>query len=240
MNKTVDDAVQIIEGIRCKLSPEAHVDVLVCPSFVCLEAAKRAIGVSPIKLGAQNLHWKDAGAFTGEISADMLLSVGVEYVIIGHSERRQYFGETDETVNLRLKQALVKGLKSIVCIGETLEEREAGRTFHVLKTQLSGGLSGITAEQMTVVVLAYEPVWAIGTGKVATNEQAQEAHAYIRTQLAVLFDRETADSVIIQYGGSVKPDNARELLLQPDVDGALVGRASLDAEDFTAIVAAAP
>lgn len=239
MNKTVGETGELIAGIKAKLSGQEDVDVLVCPSFVCLEAAKRAIEKSSIKLGAQNLYWKDSGAFTGEISADMLLSVGVEYVIIGHSERRQYFGETDETVNLRLKQALVKGLKPIVCVGETLEEREAGKTFDVLKIQLTGGLAEVRAAQMTGVALAYEPVWAIGTGKVATKEQAQEAHAHIRAQLAALFGREIADSVIIQYGGSVKPDNAKELLEQADVDGALVGGASLQAEDFVAIVSAA-
>jgi len=202
-------------------------------------SSKKAIEGSSIKLGAQNLHWKDSGAFTGEVSADMLLSVGIEYVIIGHSERRQYFGETDETVNLRLKQALAKGLKPIFCIGETLEEREAGKTFDVLKGQVLGGLSGISAQQIKAVALAYEPVWAIGTGKVATKEQAQEAHAYIRAQLAEIFDEDTAESAIIQYGGSVKPDNAEELLSQLDVDGALVGGASLNVKDFVGIIEAA-
>jgi triosephosphate isomerase len=239
MNKTLAETVELISDIKAGLSGRERADVLVCPPFVCLESAKRATEGSSIKLGAQNLDWKDSGAFTGEISADMLLSVGAEYVIIGHSERRQYFGETDETVNLRLKQTLTKGLKPIVCIGETLEEREADKTFEVLKTQLTGGLAEITAEQMRGVVLAYEPVWAIGTGKVATKEQAQEVHAYIRSQLAELFGAETADSVIIQYGGSVKPDNAEELLGRPDVDGALVGGASLVAADFVGIVSAA-
>jgi triosephosphate isomerase len=239
MNKTVGEAIDLIDGIKSKLTGNEEAIVLVCPPFVCLESAKQAIAGSAVKLGAQNLYWKDSGAFTGEISADMLLAVGAEYVIIGHSERRQYFGETEETVNLRLNQALAKGLKPIVCIGETLEQREAGKTFDVLKAQLQGGLSGISAEQMRGVVLAYEPVWAIGTGKVATKEQAQEAHAYIRSQVAELLGKDTADAAVIQYGGSVKPDNAKELLGQPDVDGALIGGASLDAGDFVAIVTAA-
>jgi triosephosphate isomerase len=239
MNKTIDETVELINGIKAELPGSGDVEVLVCPPFVCLESAKKAIEGSSIKLGAQNLHWKDSGAFTGEVSADMLLSVGIEYVIIGHSERRQYFGETDETVNLRLKQALAKGLKPIFCIGETLEEREAGKTFDVLKGQVLGGLSGISAQQIKAVALAYEPVWAIGTGKVATKEQAQEAHAYIRAQLAEIFDEDTAESAIIQYGGSVKPDNAEELLSQLDVDGALVGGASLNVKDFVGIIEAA-
>jgi triosephosphate isomerase len=239
MNKTVDEAAELIDGIKSRLTGSENVDVLVCPPFVCLESAKGAIQGTSIKLGAQNVHWKDSGAFTGEVSADMLLSVGAEYVIIGHSERRQYFGETDETVNLRLKQALSKGLRPIVCIGETLEEREAGKTFEVLRIQLKGGLAGINAEQMKTVTMAYEPVWAIGTARVATKEQAQEAHGYIRAQLADQFDTETAEAVIIQYGGSVKPANAKELLTQPDVDGALVGGASLDPADFVGIISAA-
>ena len=235
MNKSLDEAVGLINEIKGTLPPNQGVDVLVCPAFVCLESAKRALAGTSIKLGAQNMYWEDSGAYTGEISADMLVSVGAEYVIIGHSERRQYFGETDENVNLRLKQALAKGLVPIVCIGETLSERESGKTFDVLKSQLDGGLAGISAEQMKGVVLAYEPVWAIGTGKVATKEQAQEAHAFIRGHLRDQFDGPTADAVVIQYGGSVKPDNAKELLGQPDVDGALIGGASLKADDFVGI-----
>ncbi len=236
MNKSVDEAVGLIDEIKAKLPADQGVEVLVCPAFVCLESAKRALQGTSIKLGAQNMYWKDSGAYTGEISADMLVSAGAEYVIIGHSERRQYFGETDESVNLKLKQALAKGLVPIVCIGETLVERESGKTFDVIKSQLKGGLAEISSQQMKGTVLAYEPVWAIGTGKVATKEQAQEAHAYIRAQLRDLFDRQTADAVIIQYGGSVKPDNAKELLGQPDVDGALIGGASLMSGDFVAIV----
>jgi triosephosphate isomerase len=235
MNKSVDEAVGLINEIKTKLPADQGVDVLVCPAFVCLESAKRALQGTSIKLGAQNLYWKDSGAYTGETSADMLVSVGAEYAIIGHSERRQFFEETDEGVNLKLKQALAKGLIPIVCIGETLEEREAGKTFDVLKSQLKGGLAEISAQQMKGTVLAYEPVWAIGTGKVATKEQAQEVHAYIRDQLRERFDSQTADAVVIQYGGSVKPDNARELLGQPDVDGALIGGASLKSDDFVAI-----
>ena len=235
MNKSLDEALGLINEIKAKLPADQGADVLICPAFVCLESAKRALAGTPIKLGAQNMYWEDSGAYTGEISADMLTSVGAEYVIIGHSERRQYFEETDENVNLKLKQALAKGLVPIVCIGETLSERESGKTFDVLKSQLDGGLAGISAEQMKGVVFAYEPVWAIGTGKVATKEQAQEAHAFIRGQLRDQFDGPTADAVVIQYGGSVKPDNAKELLGQPDVDGALIGGASLKADDFVGI-----
>ena len=235
MNKSVEEAVGLINEIKGTLPADQGVDVLVCPAFVCLESVKKTLAGTSIKLGAQNMYWEDSGAYTGEISADMLVSVGAEYVIIGHSERRQYFGETDENVNLKLKQALAKGLVPIVCIGETLSERESGKTFDVLKSQLDGGLAGISAEQMKGVVLAYEPVWAIGTGKVATKEQAQEAHAFIRGYLRDQFDGPTADAVVIQYGGSVKPDNAKELLGQPDVDGALIGGASLKADDFVGI-----
>jgi triosephosphate isomerase len=236
MNKSVDEAVGLLNEIKAKLPADQGVDVLVCPAFVCLESSKRALAGTSIKLGAQNMYWEDSGAFTGEISADMLVSVGAGYVIIGHSERRQVFGETNESVNLKLKQALAKGLAPIVCVGETLAERESGKTFEVLKTQLEGGLAEISPQQMKGVVLAYEPVWAIGTGKVATKEQAQETHAFIRDQLRAQFDSQTADAVVIQYGGSVKPDNAKELLGQPDVDGALIGGASLKADDFVAIV----
>ncbi|HAR62669.1 MAG TPA: triose-phosphate isomerase [Candidatus Margulisbacteria bacterium] len=236
MNKTIDEAVELINGIKGKLTGTENCDIVICPTFVCLESAKKAVAGSALKLGAQNLYWKDSGAFTGEISADMLLSSGVEFVIIGHSERRQYFGETDETVNLRLKQALKKGLKPIVCIGETLEERENNKTFTVLDTQLTGGLADISADDMKKIVIAYEPVWAIGTGKVATNEQAQETHAYIRSKIKSMYNAEIADRVIIQYGGSVKPDNAEGLLSLPDIDGALVGGASLKVEDFVGII----
>ena len=236
MNKTIDEAVELINGIKGKLTGTENCDIVICPTFVCLESAKKAVSGSALKLGAQNLYWKDSGAFTGEISADMLLSSGVEFVIIGHSERRQYFGETDETVNLRLKQALKKGLKPIVCIGETLEERENNKTFTVLDTQLTGGLADISADDMKKIVIAYEPVWAIGTGKVATNEQAQETHAYIRSKIKSMYNAEIADRVIIQYGGSVKPDNAEGLLSLPDIDGALVGGASLKVEDFVGII----
>ncbi|HCT85127.1 MAG: triose-phosphate isomerase [Candidatus Margulisiibacteriota bacterium] len=236
MNKTIDEAVELINGIKGKLTGTENCDIVICPTFVCLESAKKAVSGSALKLGAQNLYWKDSGAFTGEISADMLLSSGVEFVIIGHSERRQYFGETDETVNLRLKQALKKGLKPIVCIGETLEERENNKTFTVLDTQLTGGLADISADDMKKIVIAYEPVWAIGTGKVATNEQAQETHAYIRSKIKSMYNAEIADGVIIQYGGSVKPDNAEGLLSLPDIDGALVGGASLKVEDFVGII----
>jgi triosephosphate isomerase len=195
---------------------------------------------SNIAVGAQNVHWESSGAFTGEVCAEMLLELGVEYVVIGHSERRQYFGETDQTVNKRLHAALAAGLKPVVCVGETLEQREAGRTEQVVGEQLDGGLADLTPSQLAKVILAYEPVWAIGTGKTATPEMAQEVHAFIRKRLCGLADSQTAEGIRIQYGGSVKPGNAAELLGQPDIDGALVGGASLKADDFAGILEARP
>ena len=187
-------------------------------------------------MGAQDLFWEDSGAFTGEVSAPMLKEAGAEFVIIGHSERRQYFGETNETVNKKIKAALKHALTPIVCVGETLKEREANNTFKVLDDHINNGLKGITAEEASLLVLAYEPVWAIGTGKTATSAQAQEAHKYIRGLLVKLFAAETAEAIRIQYGGSVKPENTAELIVQADVDGALVGGASLTVDSFSQIV----
>jgi triosephosphate isomerase len=192
-----------------------------------------------IQLGAQNVHWEKEGAFTGEIAPAMLKELGVRYAIAGHSERRQFFGETDTGVNKRAKAALAAGLRPIVCVGETLKEREANRTEAVVKTQVTGSLAGLSKNEMLETVIAYEPVWAIGTGKTATPQQAQDVHAFIRKQLVALFDADTAARVRIQYGGSVKAANAAELLGQPDLDGALVGGASLKADEFAAIVRAA-
>ena len=239
MNKTVGEAVALIRELRGQVSMvRDKVEVVVAPPFAALHAVARAIEDSNIHLAGQNCHWEDAGAYTGEVSAPMLKEAGCRYVIIGHSERRQYFGETDETVNRRVRAVLRSGMLPIVCIGETLPEREAGRMLEVVSRQLTGGLAGFGAPEVLRFVIAYEPVWAIGTGRNATSNQAQEVHAHIRAHLTSSFGRETAEQVRIQYGGSVKPDNAAELMSKPDVDGALVGGASLKAADFAAIVRA--
>jgi triosephosphate isomerase (TIM) len=211
-------------------------EVMVAPTFTALEAVRNALRGSPVALGAQNVHWETKGAFTGEVSAAMLREAGTTHVIIGHSERRQYFGETDATVNRRLGAALAGGLLPIVCVGETLAERDGGATLTVIRRQVAEGLQGLSAAQLGGIVLAYEPVWAIGTGRTATPDQAQEVHAAIRSQLATLADAPTSERVRILYGGSVKPDNVDTLMAQADIDGALVGGASLDAEQFSRIV----
>ena len=216
------------------------VRVAVCPPFPYLAAVAEAVGGSPVELGAQNLYPEKEGAFTGEVSPAMLLDVGCRHVILGHSERRHVLGETDAFINRKVLAALAAGLRVILCVGETLAEREGDRTESVLDTQLTGGLAGLSAENLADVVIAYEPVWAIGTGKNATPEQAQQAHAFIRGRIGQRFGEERASALPIQYGGSVKPDNAASLLGQPDVDGALVGGASLKADQFLAIVGAAP
>ena len=212
------------------------VEVGIAPPFTALAAVGAALKGSGVRLMAQNLHWEDQGAFTGEVSAPMVKDLGCTHVIIGHSERRQFFGETDETVNRRLQAAFRHALTPIFCIGETLGEREGGKTLAVLERQVKGGLAGIGKPEARTIVLAYEPVWAIGTGKTATSAQAQEAHAFIRKLLAGLYDKDCADAIRIQYGGSVKPDNVKELMNMPDIDGALVGGASLKAESFIPIV----
>ncbi|MDA0337427.1 MAG: triose-phosphate isomerase [bacterium] len=215
------------------------VDVVVCPPYTSLCAAANALQGSAVGLGAQNCHWQDSGAFTGEVAPGMLLTVGCRWVILGHSERRQLFGETDEGVNRRTKAALAAGLRPIVCIGETLEERDADRVKDVVLGQLDRGLQGLSTEQLASVSVAYEPVWAIGTGRTATPEQAQEVHGLIRGRLRESFGDAAADGVRIQYGGSMKPDNAAELMRQIDIDGGLIGGASLKAADFAAIANAA-
>jgi len=212
------------------------VDVVLCPPFVDLTDVSEALIDHDIALGAQNLFWEDAGAFTGEISGPMLKDLGVAYVIIGHSERRQYFHETNETVNKRLRAALKHGITPIVCVGENLAQRESNKTFDIIKDHCEGSLKGLLVEEMKMVVLAYEPVWAIGTGKTATPEQAQEVHVFIRQLLGKMFNSDVAGSVRIQYGGSVTPDNVVSLMAQADIDGALVGGASLKAPSFAAIV----
>ncbi len=216
-----------------------EVDVVVCPPFVTLAAVAEVISGTPIQLGAQNMHDQDSGAYTGEVSAGMLLTVGCKWVILGHSERRQLFGETDAGVNGKLARALEVGLLPIVCVGETLDEREAGKTVEVVKKQLQDGLAGVAVEDMNAVTMAYEPIWAIGTGKVATVEQAGEVHEFIRSWLNDSYGNEIAERVRILYGGSVKPSNAAELLALPDIDGALVGGASLKADLFDGIIRAA-
>lgn len=240
MNNTADEAVALIEALKPLVADVAgKVEVAVCPTYTSLAAAKQALGNADIGLGAQNMHWEASGAYTGEITAEMLLTTGCTHVILGHSERRQYFGETDEGVNKKLKAALAAGLKPIVCVGETLEEREAGRIEAVVLGQLRGGLDGLSASDMGEVTLAYEPVWAIGTGKTATPAQAEEVHLMIRNELVTLFGDEVASGVRLQYGGSVKPDNAAELFSKANIDGGLIGGAALDAGNFAAIVNAA-
>ncbi len=236
MYKTPAEAVALVDGLKKALGGQTAVDAVVCPPFVSLTEVSRVLAGSGIALGAQNLFWEAEGAFTGEISGPMIKAAGAEYVIIGHSERRQFFGETNATVNRRLKAAFSYGLKPIVCVGENLAEREAGKTFDVVKDHVTGSLAGLGKEDMNTVVIAYEPVWAIGTGKTATAAQAQEVHKFIRGIVAKLFDQATADALRIQYGGSVKPENAAELMSQPDIDGALVGGASLKADSFAAII----
>jgi triosephosphate isomerase len=236
MNMLVSEAEALVNGLNSGLDGKEEVDVVVAPPFTSLHPVSRALSGSSIALAGQNLHWEASGAYTGEVSAAMLLDVGCKYVIIGHSERRQYFGETDETVNRRVKAALAAGLDPIVCVGEVLEERKSGRTWEVVKRQTRDGLAGISKEDAKRLVLAYEPVWAIGTGETATPDQAQEVHGQIRDLIRDLYDESIAQGLRIQYGGSVKPDNARGLMDQPDVDGALVGGASLKVESFLGIV----
>ncbi|MBN2452296.1 MAG: triose-phosphate isomerase [Lentisphaeria bacterium] len=238
MNLTVAEAQPLVAALKARTAAMAGVDVAVCPPFTSLAAVVAATAGTPIQVGAQNVHWEQAGAFTGEVSAAMLREVGVTCVIIGHSERRQYFGETDATVNARLRAALGSGLMPIVCIGETLRQRDAGETEAVVRGQVAEGLAGLTPEQLGRSVIAYEPVWAIGTGRTATPEQAQEVHRFLRGLLRDAFGG-VAEEVRILYGGSMKPGNAASLLAQADIDGGLIGGASLKAEDFLGIIAGA-
>jgi triosephosphate isomerase (TIM) len=239
MNLVRATSLALVQQLKDSLHGVQNVDVAVCPPSVYLSDVAAALAGTPIGLGAQNAHSKSDGAYTGELSCGMLLDVGCRYVILGHSERRALFGESDAMVNEKLHAALAAGLTPIVCVGETLEEREAGQTATVVRTQCRGSLAGLTEDQMLRTVLAYEPVWAIGTGKTASPAQAEEVHADIRHLLSDLFSPATSARVIVQYGGSVKADNALELLSQPNIDGALVGGASLKADSFAAIVTAA-
>ena len=238
MNKNAAEGKALIEDLKaaCGKCCCCEADVVVCPPFTTIGAVVEAVKGTAIKVGAQNIHWADNGAFTGEISGDMLKSAGDEYVIIGHSERRQYFGETDATVNARLKAALKYDLIPIVCVGELLDERESGKTEEVLTRQIKGGFADISAEDMAKTIVAYEPVWAIGTGKTATPDIAQAAHKHIRKEIAALFGEEVAEKVRIQYGGSMKASNARELVAQEDIDGGLIGGAALKAADFLDLI----
>jgi triosephosphate isomerase (TIM) len=240
MYKTLPETAELINGLKASLPPsEVSCTVVICPPFTSLALAGEMVRDSWICLGAQNMSEHDEGAYTGEVSWKMLRSTGCEYVILGHSERRQYFQETDELINRKAQKALANGLQPIICVGETLQQREQGMTSRVVETQVRGVLAGLQASDMRSVVVAYEPVWAIGTGKNATPEQAQEVHALIRETVASLFSDGVAGLLPIQYGGSVKPENAATLLAQPDVDGALVGGACLKAGSFAAIVKAA-
>jgi len=236
MNKTVAEATDLVAELKRDLGGQTEVDVVICPPFTALSAVSAVLKDSRIQLGAQNMSDQPYGAFTGEIAAGMLRDLLVHYVILGHSERREYHKEFDTLVNAKAKTALEAGLKPIVCVGETLAQREGGKTEKIVGGQIAGSLEGLDATQLEDMVIAYEPVWAIGTGQTATSEQAQEAHAFIRAELAKNHGEEVAKSMRIQYGGSVKPDNARELLGLPDVDGALVGGASLEFRSFTEII----
>jgi triosephosphate isomerase (TIM) len=236
MNKTVAEALALVSDLKLELANIREVDIAICPPFTALEAVSKVVLDSNLRLGAQNMSEQNFGAFTGEICAGMLKEFSVRYVILGHSERRQYQKEPNALIARKAAAAHGASLKPIVCVGETLTEREEGQTEKVLETQVRGSLAGLTKEQMVETIVAYEPVWAIGTGKTATTQQAQEAHAFIRALLVKIFDDAVAKKVRIQYGGSVKPANARELMGQPDVDGALVGGASLEARSFADII----
>ncbi len=238
MYKTINEAIDLANGLKRELFKLnfSAVDVVLCPPFTGLSEVAEVLNETDIGLGAQDVYWQDEGAFTGEVSAPMLKDAGCSYVIIGHSERRQFFGETNETVNKKIKAALAHGLTPIVCVGENLAEREAGNAFKVIQNHLQGSLAEISVDDALKIVIAYEPVWAIGTGKTATGDQAQEVHKYIRDLLVKMYGASAAQDIRIQYGGSVKPENIAELIGKPDVDGALVGGASLKVESFATIV----
>lgn len=240
MNMTQAESERFVQSFLLDFGDITDVEVVIVPPFTGIAKVMEALGASQsIKVGAQNMHWEPNGAFTGEISAALLRDLLVRYVILGHSERRQLFGETDEIVNRKVKAAHATSLRPIVCVGETLEQRDKGNVEKILSIQLRGSLKDLNEKELQETVIAYEPVWAIGTGRVATPQQAQEAHAFIRHTLRELSDEATAERIRLQYGGSVKPENARDLLSQPDIDGALVGGASLDPRSFAQIVKAA-
>jgi triosephosphate isomerase len=236
MFKTVEETVRFFDELKPLVADADHCEIVVCTPFPSLTAAVETVRGSNVRIGAQNLHWEKEGAFTGEVSAGMIVGAGCTHVIVGHSERRQYFGETDETVNKRTLAALEAGLTPIVCVGETLDEREGGRTEAVLATQFEGGLGSLTGAAFSRIIMAYEPVWAIGTGRTATPEIAEEAHRFLREKTAEKFGSEGAAALRILYGGSVKPDNAKGLMACENIDGGLVGGASLKADSFAGIV----
>ncbi len=236
MNNDLTATKNLISNLTKSLNNNENCDIIVCPPFTSLSEAGLQLKNTVIKLGAQNMYFENDGAYTGEISAQMLKSVGCEFVILGHSERRAIFNEPDSLINKKIKKAIASGLKPIFCVGESLEQREKGITKDIIKTQITEGLKDISAEEMKTLIIAYEPVWAIGTGKNATPEQAQEVHEFIRKLIREKYSDNIAENIIIQYGGSVKPDNAKELLSQKDIDGALVGGASLKADSFLGII----
>jgi len=236
MNKTIAEAIELVNGLKRDLSDIDNIDIVVVPPYTALSEVSDMIINSNIELGAQDVYWENEGAFTGEVSPVMLKDVGVKYVVIGHSERRIYFHETNETVNKKVKAALKAGLIPIMCVGEKLEEREKNLTFKVIKDHVEGGLKGLSKEEALNIIIAYEPVWAIGTGKTATSKQAEEAHSYIRKLLRGMYDDDAAEEIRIQYGGSVKAENIKDLINQEDIDGALVGGASLKIDQFVPIV----
>lgn len=235
MHKTMDEALKLVNDIKDEAN-KTDIEIVICCPFTVISEVKRAIEGTKVKLGAQNMHWEEEGAFTGEISANMLKDLGVDYVIIGHSERRRYFNETDEIVNKKVIKAIEKGLKPIICVGETLDEREKNKTFDIVKRQTLIALENIGRDEMIDVVIAYEPIWAIGTGKTASSQDANEVIAYIRSLLQDKYGSEISEEIRIQYGGSVKPSNATEIMNEADIDGALVGGASLKAKEFLEIV----
>ena len=234
--KTIGEAIVLVNELKPLVAGAGDVEIVVAPVFTALSRVSDSISGSNIKLAAQDCFWEEEGAFTGEVAPKLLKDAGCSHVIIGHSERRQYFGETDATVNKKTKTAIAAGLTAIVCVGETLAERESEKTFSVIETQIKSGLEGFSPDVVAKVIIAYEPVWAIGTGKTASDEQAQEVHSFIRKLVARLFSQSTADAIRILYGGSVKPDNVKGLMAQSDIDGALVGGASLKADSFAAII----
>ncbi|MBN1385088.1 MAG: triose-phosphate isomerase [Elusimicrobia bacterium] len=236
MNKTVGEAVELAGLLKQNLQDVKDREIVICPTYISIFAVKEVIKNSNVKLGAQNMYFEKSGAFTGEVSAFMLKNAGCDYVIIGHSERRQYFGETDEGINKKLHVANKEGLIPIVCIGETLTQREKNETFSVIEKQIKTGIAGLDAEQAKKLVVAYEPVWAIGTGKTATPQQAEEVHAFIRKLYSEIYGKDAAECVRILYGGSVKPNNISEIMKQPNIDGGLIGGASLKADDFIKLV----
>lgn len=239
MNMDLHQSQKLVSEIINGLGKDTKAEVIVCPPFTSLSEVNSLLKDTKIKLGAQNMYYEASGAYTAEISIDMLKSVGCEYVILGHSERRIIFNESDELINKKIKTALAKELKPIFCVGELLEQRENNETMNVVSNQINKGLEGVSAEQMKNIIIAYEPIWAIGTGKTATPQQAQEVHSFIRELVAKKFSTSVAENLIIQYGGSVKPENASELLSQKDIDGALVGGACLKADSFLGIIASA-